>query len=403
MRCVTFEPVTRCIEALSAYPGLGPREVRAVWAAAAGEGPARMAAHMAASASGDAGLLRDGIPFSIRAAVATDVAAGLGRRHHQVKRHAADPESLRPVLVGPGNSYAAMDHVDRHTDATVIFVPGARAFLHNIDKYLTEILEVRRTFAAMPGPRTRFVAWAGHDAPGTDFLWTHDGAHVCRGGERLADFITALRMEEGEDHRIILDGFSLGASIVAMAALVLHRRGENPVSAVVMGGCPGVPYTDVAELGMPVERVFAHRSANDVCGCGALGHDPHVPGASTSLDIPIDGVRHVPPRAIPGATFDRYIEFLAELVGGGDASAFAGSHRPRSRIELGGAGFRALRRSRSRNLTLYSAYLAMPVTAEPVPDVVLPVAASAEAVPTAAVPAPAPVPAARVGLESVAT
>ena len=316
-----------------------------------------MAATAAARRSGDAALLRDGVPFAVRASVALDVIAGLDGRHHQIKRHAMDRDALRPVLAGPGISYAAMDYVDRHADATVIFVPGARAFIHNVDKYLTEIMAVRGALAATPGSRTRVVAWAGHNAPGTDFLWTHDGVHVCAGGAKLADFITALRMEEGDDHRIILDGFSLGASIVAMAALVLRTRGEKPVAKMIMGGCPGVPFGDVADTGMALGDVFTHRSANDVCGCGVLGHDPYLEGASTSLDIPIAGIRHVPPRAIPGMPFDRYVRFLSALLAGDDVTGFTAPHRRRSRIELGGVGFRQLRRSRRRNLALYGPFL----------------------------------------------
>ncbi|WP_295624058.1 alpha/beta hydrolase [uncultured Corynebacterium sp.] len=308
--------------------------------------------------------LTDGVPFSVRATVAAEAIGRLPgeRRFEQIKRHARDESGLRPVLVGPGDRYAAMDLIGRRADATVIFVPGARAFLSNVDKYLDNIFAVRRSMRREVGPTVRVVAWVGHDVPGTAFMWTHDGTRVCGGGAALADFIAALRAEEGPDHRIILDGFSLGASITAMAAMVLRARGEPPVHAVIMGGCPGVPYDDVAQLGMPVDRVFSHRSANDVCGCGVLGHDPHDDRLSVCLDIPITGVRHVPPRAIEGGPFERYVDFLSALITDGDGGAFVAKHRRRSRVELGGVGFRQLRRSRRRNLALYGPFLEMQAT-----------------------------------------
>lgn len=304
-------------------------------------------------------LLCDAVPFDIRARVASELIGRLpdAPRFRQIKRHARDPEGLRPILVGPGDRYAAMDLIGDRADATVIFVPGARAFLSVIDRYMKPIGAVRRTLRRDFGPGIRTIAWAGHDVPGTEFMWTLDGSRVCGGGEALADFIAALRAEEGEDHRIIVDGFSLGASIAAMAAMVLARRGEKPFEVLIMGGCPGVPYDDVAELGMPLERVFSHRSANDVCGCGVLGHDPHSDEMSTCLDIPLPGIRHVPPRAVPGGPLEAYVDFLGTLITRGDAAAYAGTHRKRSRVELGGVGFRQLRRSRGRNLALYGPFL----------------------------------------------
>lgn len=304
-------------------------------------------------------LLSDGVPFAVRARVAAETIGRLpdSAKYAQLKRHASDQEGLRPVLLGPGHRYAAMDLIGAKADATVVFVPGARAFITDIDRYTENIFAVRRSLRRDAGPKIRTVAWAGHDVPGTSFMWTHDGMRVCTGAEALADFIGAIRAEEGEDHRIIVDGFSLGASIAAMAAMVLAARGAGPVEAVIMGGCPGVPYDDVAQLGMPRHRVFSHRSANDVCGCGVLGHDPHVDALSSCLDIPIAGIRHVPPRAIPGAPFDRYVDFLCALIAGGDVGDFVAAHRKRSRIELGGVGFRQLRRTRGRNLSLYRPFL----------------------------------------------
>ncbi|MFC3849975.1 alpha/beta hydrolase [Corynebacterium hansenii] len=319
-------------------------------------------------------LLADGVPFDVRARVAAGMIARLPdtARFAQIKRHARDSEGLRPVLVGPGHRYAAMDLIGRKADATVVFVPGARAFISDIDRYSENIFSVRRSLRRDAGPGVRTIVWAGHDVPGTSFMWTHDGMRVCTGGVALADFVAAIRAEEGEGHRIIVDGFSLGASIAAMAAMVLHARGEAPVDALIMGGCPGVPYDDVAQLGMPVERVFAHRSANDVCGCGVLGHDPHVDELSSCLHIPIHGIRHVPPRAIPGTPFDRYVDFLCALIADGEAGGFVAKHRKRSRVELGGVGFRQLRRSRTRNLALYRPFLdAVPA---PVPEPAEPLA-----------------------------
>lgn len=304
-------------------------------------------------------LLADGVPFDVRARVAAEVIARLPdvADFEQIKRHARDEQGLRPVLVGPGHRYAAMDLIGAKADATVVFVPGARAFISDIDRYSSNVFAVRRSLRRDAGPKIRTVVWAGHDVPGTSFMWTHDGSRVCTGGVALADFIGAIRAEEGPDHRIIVDGFSLGASIAAMMAVVLAARGDKPVEAVIMGGCPGVPYDDLAQLGMPVDRVFTHRSANDVCGCGVLGHDPHSDDLSSCLDIPIPGIRHVPPRAIEGAPFNRYVDFLVSLIAHGEAGDFVAKHRKRSRVELGGVGFRQLRRSRRRNLALYGKFL----------------------------------------------
>lgn len=312
-------------------------------------------------------LLSDGVPFDVRARVAAELIARLPEtaRFAQIKRHAVDSEGLRPVLVGPGHRYAAMDLIGARADATVVFVPGARAFISDIDRYSDNVFAVRRSLRRDVGPKIRTVVWAGHDVPGTSFMWTHDGSRVCTGAEALADFISAIRAEEGRDHRIIVDGFSLGASIAAMTAMVLAARGEKPVEAVIMGGCPGVPYDDVAQLGMPLNRVFTHRSANDVCGCGVLGHDPHSDELSTCLDIPIPGIRHVPPCAIEGEPFNRYVDFLAALIAHGEAEGFVAKHRKRSRVELGGVGFRQLRRSRRRNLALYGRFLETLPTTSP--------------------------------------
>lgn len=203
----------------------------------------------------------DGLPASIR---------DQANRLLLARDPAAGDDALWDWLMRPGPPRAYLLRLDHHAGRAVValgdpdqaahvlvHVPGTMA---GLDRVGAELIRAERVVARAaelaPAESTAAVVWLDYETPdslpqATRARYAHDAA------PDLRRFVDGIR-EAGPAHLTVL-GHSYG-SLVVGAALRDHGLAADDV---VFVGSAGVGVDNVAELGLPPERVWSTTAWND--------------------------------------------------------------------------------------------------------------------------------------------
>lgn len=160
------------------------------------------------------------------------------------------------------------------------------------------------------GGNTAMVTYFGYDTPHVSTgdpdqrdLSVTNTDRAAAGGRNLANFLEGLhdsRQGEGEagDPRLTAIGHSYGSTTTGYA---LTQVRDGVVDAAVFYGSPGIPATDVSELNVPSDSVYAIRNEGDVInGVPNGGLVPNRPGylpgfnmTETTDPMNMDGIQHL--------------------------------------------------------------------------------------------------------------
>ena len=160
------------------------------------------------------------------------------------------------------------------------------------------------------GGNTAMVTYFGYDTPHVNSgdpdqrdLSVTNTDRAAAGGQNLANFLEGLhdsRQGEGEagDPRLTAIGHSYGSTTTGYA---LTQVRDGVVDAAVFYGSPGIPATDVSELNVPSDSVYAIRNEGDIInGVPNGGLVPNRPGylpgfnmTETTDPMNMDGIQHL--------------------------------------------------------------------------------------------------------------